>query len=391
MLYEFLVENRERILALTRQKTARISEGKPTTVQSERGLPEFYDQLAAELVREAKGQPKRVPRKHGPGSTSRHGREMSRLGYTVSQVVDGYAVISEAITEVAKAARSPIKPKEFGALNLALDLAISEAVEGFGKRMGETVCNERLGALAHELRNALTAAIVAHSMLRKGVVGIGGSTNALLERNLNRMRDIIDRSFSEVRMKHEKAADLCPMRLLDVVEEVEATSGARERGRAIELEVDPRLHIVGDHHYLISALSNLVQNAIKYSKEGGTIWIRGRESGANVLLEVEDRCGGLPKGKAEELFQPFMQKSADRSGLGLGLTIARQAVALNGGTLEVRDLPGKGCVFTISLPRRTGPRAPARRHPGRAAARAGRSRSAGTAAFRRRRPVSAAR
>src|SRR6185503_18689320 len=133
---------------------------------------------------------------------------------------------------------------------LALDLAISESVEGFGKRMGESVCNERMGALAHELRNALTAAIIAHSMVRKGVVGTGGSTNALLERNLSRMRDIIDRSFSEVRMKHEKSADLRPMRVLDIVEEVEATSGARERGREIELDVDPHLRIVGDHHYL---------------------------------------------------------------------------------------------------------------------------------------------
>lgn len=360
MLYEFLVDNRERILALTRKKTARISEDKPTTRLSERGLPEFYDQLAAELKREAEGRPKRAPRKHGPGSTVRHGQEMSRLGYTVSQVVDGYAVISEAITEVAKAAKAPIKPREFGALNLALDLAISEAVEGFGKRVGETVCNERMGALAHELRNALTAAMVAHSMLRKGVVGAFGSTNALLERNLSRMRDIIDRSFSEVRMKHEKAADLRPMRLFDIVEEVEAASGARERGQAIELDVDRRLRVIGDHHYLISALSNLVQNAIKYSKDGGTIRIRGRESGASVLLEVEDRCGGLPKGKAEELFQPFIQKHSDRSGLGLGLTIARRAVALNGGTLAVRDLPGTGCVFTISLPQQKRPRVPAR-------------------------------
>jgi signal transduction histidine kinase len=373
MLYEFLVDNRERILALTRKKTVRISEDKPTTRQSERGLPEFYDHLAAELEREAKGMPKRAQRKHGPDSTARHGREMSRLGYTVSQVVDGYSVISDAITEVAKAAKAPIKRKEFGALNLALDLAIAEALDGFGKRMGETVCNQRMGALAHELRNALTAAMVAHSMVRKGVVGAGGSTNALLERNLGRMRDILDRSFSEVRMKHEKAADHQPMRLLDIVEEVEATSGARERGQAIDLDVDPRLQVVGDHHYLISALSNLVQNAIKYSKEGGTIRIRGKETSENVLLEVEDRCGGLPKGKAEDLFQPFAQKSSDRSGLGLGLTIARQAVALNGGTLEARDLPGKGCIFTISLPKRARPHAMARtRREGRAAARAGR-------------------
>ncbi|MDE2511266.1 MAG: HAMP domain-containing histidine kinase, partial [Elusimicrobia bacterium] len=57
-----------------------------------------------------------------------------------------------------------------------------------------------------------------------------------------------------------------------------------------------------------------------------------------------------PKGKAEELFRPFTQKGEDRTGLGLGLSISRQAVARIGGELTVRDLPGKGCVFSISLP-----------------------------------------
>jgi signal transduction histidine kinase len=199
-------------------------------------------------------------------------------------------------------------------------------------------------------------------MVKKGVVGTAGSTNALLERNLTRMRDILDRSFSEVRMKHERAADRRPLRLIDVAEEVEATAGveARSRGLTLNLEVDPGARVVGDHHYLISALSNLVQNAIKYSKKGGTIWVRSKDAGENVVLEVEDRCGGLPPGKAAELFRPFTQKGADRTGLGLGLTISRQAVALNGGTLAVRDLPGKGCVFSIVLPKKKSPRSPAK-------------------------------
>jgi hypothetical protein len=117
------------------------------------------------------------------------------------------------------------------------------------------------------------------------------------------------------------------------------------------VEVDRQLQAIGDYHYLISALSNLVQNAIKYSMKDGTIWVRSRDADKNVVLEVEDQCGGLPKGKAEELFQPFTQKNKDRTGLGLGLTISRQAVALNGGTLAVRDLPGKGCIFSMTLPK----------------------------------------
>ena len=70
-----------------------------------------------------------------------------------------------------------------------------------------------------------------------------------------------------------------------------------------------------------------------------------------VVIEVEDECGGLPPGKAEELFQPFEQRGGDRSGLGLGLAISRQGVEANGGAIEVKDLPGKGCIFSITLPR----------------------------------------
>jgi len=363
MLHKFLVDNRERILAVTRKKTVEISEDRPTSEEAERGLPQFYDQLVYEMKRESQGLPKSseksTERKHGAISTAQHGKELSRLGYTVSQVVHGYGVLCQAVTEVAEAMKAPISAGEFSVLNLSLDIAIADAVTGFTNQTGlENVDSaKRMGFLVHELRNALAAALIAHSMVKKGVVGTGGSTNALLERNLNRMRDILDRSFSEVRMANDKAVDHEPVFLIKIVEEVEATANeeARSRGLTIKVEVDHRLQVSGDHNYLISALSNLVQNAIKYSKENGTIWVRSRETEKEIVLEVEDECGGLPKGKAEELFKPFTQKNANRTGLGLGLTISRQAVALNGGTLAVHDMPGKGCLFSIALPK---PRAP---------------------------------
>jgi signal transduction histidine kinase len=70
-----------------------------------------------------------------------------------------------------------------------------------------------------------------------------------------------------------------------------------------------------------------------------------------ILIDVKDHCGGLPPGNAERMFLPFTQNGEDRTGLGLGLSIARRSVEANNGTLSVRDVPGTGCVFTISLPR----------------------------------------
>jgi signal transduction histidine kinase len=70
-----------------------------------------------------------------------------------------------------------------------------------------------------------------------------------------------------------------------------------------------------------------------------------------VFIDVKDHCGGLPGGQCGALFTPFSQRGADRSGLGLGLSIARASVEADGGTLTVRDVPGTGCVFTMTMPR----------------------------------------
>ena len=70
-----------------------------------------------------------------------------------------------------------------------------------------------------------------------------------------------------------------------------------------------------------------------------------------MRIEVEDECGGLPTKNLEDLFRAFKQLGTDRSGLGLGLAISQRSVEASGGKLLVRDIPGKGCVFTVDLPR----------------------------------------
>jgi signal transduction histidine kinase len=69
-----------------------------------------------------------------------------------------------------------------------------------------------------------------------------------------------------------------------------------------------------------------------------------------VTIEVDDQCGGLPDGKLEDLFSPFVRAREDVDGLGLGLPITRRAIEAHGGHIEVRNLPGKGCAFVVELP-----------------------------------------
>lgn len=194
MLHDFLSTRRSRILAAIRDKTAAISESKPSSAALERGLADFYDLLVEVLKTQAAGGGKAAP-KHSSPATTLHGGEARRLGYSVSQVVHGYGVICQAITEAADAEGSPITAAEFGTLNLSLDVAIAEALTGYETSSNEASASgaERAKVdLVHQLRNALTCAVVAHTMIAKGLVGVGGSTNSMLARNLQRMTVLLD-------------------------------------------------------------------------------------------------------------------------------------------------------------------------------------------------------
>jgi signal transduction histidine kinase len=117
------------------------------------------------------------------------------------------------------------------------------------------------------------------------------------------------------------------------------------------VSVDPRLAVDADRALLISAVTNLLQNAFKFTVAHSEVSLHAYGVADRVRIDVEDHCGGLPPGIADSMFLPFTQGSADKSGLGLGLSIARRVVEANQGTLTVHDRPGSGCVFTVDLPR----------------------------------------
>jgi K+-sensing histidine kinase KdpD len=78
-----------------------------------------------------------------------------------------------------------------------------------------------------------------------------------------------------------------------------------------------------------------LQNAFKYTRPGGLVSLRTRTKADRIFIEVEDECGGLPPGKAEELFRPFERRGTDDT--GLGLAISRKSVGANGGEIHVEE------------------------------------------------------
>lgn len=126
---------------------------------------------------------------------------------------------------------------------------------------------------------------------------------------------------------------------------------ASSRDVRILVEISRALVLDADQQLLASAVGNLVHNGLKFTRPGTTVKIHAAMADdGSAILEVEDECGGLPSGKEEEFFRPYVQRSADPSGLGLGLAIVKQAVEAHGGTVHVRNIPHQGCVFTIRLP-----------------------------------------
>lgn len=101
---------------------------------------------------------------------------------------------------------------------------------------------------------------------------------------------------------------------------------------------------------LTSAVSNILHNAIKFTRSGGRIYLSCRAEPEGVVIEVEDECGGLPPGDPEELLRPFVRRGDHPQNLGLGLAITLRATHAMGGVLSLQDRPGHGCVFRLTFP-----------------------------------------
>jgi len=363
MLREFIVSNGELIIERARQRVRKRMPGLSSEARLEHGIPIFLSQLSDALdeatspgalhVVNADGN----PQQRIDESAALHGRELLRNGFTIGQVVHGYGDVCQVVTELAVETNAAIGAADFHVFNLCLDDAIAGAVTAYGDQREADLTSEstqRKGVLAHELRNQLHAAVLSFDVIQRGAVGLRGSTGAVHARSLAGLRTLVERSLAEVRLE---AGPPRFQRLVmaEFIEEIALVAQMEADGFGLELSVspvDPGLAVEADRQLLGSAVSNLLQNAFKFTHSRGNVSLLTHATSDRVLIEIWDACGGLPDGKAEALFLPYTQAGVDRSGLGLGLSIALTAVRVNSGDISVRNIPGKGCVFIIDLPRK---------------------------------------
>lgn len=373
MMHDFLASNQEELAARCRDKVRGRVGRAATERQLNEGIPLFLDQLIRTLSVEhsdSQGDTRSIsgPAGGNPAhsevsvSAARHGRNLLALGLTVDQVVHDYGDLCQAITDLAVERNVPFQVNEFRTLNRCLDNAISDAVTEFSYQRDAVAVetntsesNKQMALLAQELRNLLGTASLAFSAAKAGQLNLSGATGTILERSLNGLERLISKSVDDTRRLGVDAIDLAVYSLADFIDEIYAAAALTARSYGCTLraaQVAPELALEGGRDVLISAVANLLHNGFQFTKPGTEVMLSAYASGARILIDVRDHCGGLRNGEAESMFRTLSGPDDSKTGAGLGLAIAKQTVTAYGGTLTVANIAGDGCVFTISLPRK---------------------------------------
>jgi signal transduction histidine kinase len=318
-------------------------------------MREFLTELAEALRRE-QGFHQHSQPVEASAIAKGHGKQRFGMGYDIGAVIREYGTLRDIIFQYIEESGLSPSVQEFRVLSRYLIGGIADAATQYALERDEALKKQtatHLGFLAHELRNPLSSIRLSLATMQQR--GELPQVRAMerVHHGLERLSELIDNSLVEIRLaalpgvqREEVAIDELLHSLVE-----ESAAEVEAKGLKMSVEVEPGLRLSADPRLLHSALSNLVRNAVKFTHEGGTISLRAKKDATRMVLEVEDECGGLPEGTVQKLFNPFVQVGKDRSGFGLGLAIAKQAVEAHEGELRVHDLPGKGCVFVMDLPK----------------------------------------
>jgi signal transduction histidine kinase len=350
-----LAAKRAEILARWTRRIEREHADKELTAGELRDhLPAFFDQVLLALSG-AEDSSEAV----GKTPSAAHGTQRLRFGFDLVEVIREYEILTECILAEVNAVGGNIAIDAFKRVLRLLNAGRAEAVSAYISQRDIEVTrahSQHVAFIAHELRNPLLPASMALNLLKENARPEQEWALKMLTRSVAAFRELIDQTLITDRLEGEVQLRPEPVELEALLRELMADARLVAEQRRIELvlncsEMPP---FEGDQRLLRSAIANVLGNAIKFSHEGGQVLVRAGLINAVVLVEIEDSCGGLPDGNPEELFKPFVQRSEDRTGFGLGLAIARQAIEAHGGKVSIRNRPGKGCIFSIELPLKCG-------------------------------------
>jgi PAS domain S-box-containing protein len=246
-----------------------------------------------------------------------------------------------------------------GYAKITRDLTDRKRVEALERAERQT--NEFLAMLAHELRNPLAPISNALNLLARKPAADATEqwVRDVLERQTGQMSRLVD-DLMDVSRITRSAISLTrePVDMRHVVRVAADASlqWMEARGHSLLLGLpDDELAVQGDEVRLVQVVQNLLDNAAKYTPQGGRIEVRARRDARGIMVSVKDNGVGMEPDMLRAAFELFRQgrQGLDRpeGGLGIGLTLVRRLVALHGGTVEALSAgPGKGSEFVVRLP-----------------------------------------
>jgi signal transduction histidine kinase len=330
--------------------------GKALSVSELRdGLEDYLARIAEEL---------RSDRAIAPGGAAawrdiarEHAVTRVRQGFDIDQLVREFIILRQVIAEVLHEEGVAVE----GQLVYLADLiegAIAQAVKSYvDSRDFESrrLQAEQIGFLTHELRNPLTIAMISASRLQNKaqLKGPAQRSAELLARSLERLKSLIDGVLTAEKLEAgEVEARTTQVALGEIMEEAlrAARMQALDRGLALDASFDSEVTLQIDPKLTISALQNVVDNAVKFTDEG-RVEVVAEAEGDKVVVHVYDNCEGISEEELTTIFEPFRRGHTRRPGTGLGLAIARRSIEAQGGKIGADARSARGCHFWLTLPR----------------------------------------
>jgi signal transduction histidine kinase len=290
------------------------------------------------------------------GIAREHALTRVRLGFDVDQLVHEFIVLRRVLTEVGQTNELDINLTQAARIADLIESAVAAAVRSYvdardySARKKEA---EHIAFLSHELRNPLTAVRLASERLRRAPTGQTGRILDVLERNVNRLAHLIDGVLETERLEAGKVrVQATSISLGDLLGAslTSARLAADAKHLHLTTEFEPDLILWADPDLTRSAISNVFDNAIKYTDEG-EVHVAAEATSDRVTLHVRDNCQGLSEEELRVVFEPFERGSSRKPGSGLGLAIARRALEAQKGSIGADSNGERGCHFWISLPR----------------------------------------
>jgi signal transduction histidine kinase len=348
-LAEFIQLNKERLLERWQQNAVERLSLDLEESQLRNDLPHFVDDMI-EALRDPSG---RWPHDEG---AKKHGRHRLKVGVNIGSLTAEMMLVGETTAEVADELGCDISNRDLLHLMAIVGRGAAASVTTYAGLRDKELADQsaqHFSFIAHEIRNPLqNARLAAHAL---AIVAEIERTKHMerLDRALSQLGELVDDSLIEARLYSEPHLNLQRVDVRKLIEYVcdDLTAQTQERDLTVTTEVED-FALEADRTIVVSALTNLLKNAVKFTGDGGHVVVKAGSAGDRAVFEVGDQCGGIPEDFLPRLFEPFVQARSDKGGSGLGLVIVKQAAEAHRGSVRVDNRPGEGCRFVLDLPLR---------------------------------------